>query len=132
MRHTLKHNVTHNSTHIKTHNVTQAVGKDLLESQRMDKKHCVLEQEILGHKSQVDSTLANGAQLVADKHFASNDINAKCDDLKAEWKALGDATKDRRKLIDLNLNVHQFFHDAAEVEGFGWSGTDRCMNILDE
>ena len=95
----------------------QAVGKDLLESQRMDKKHCVLEQEIQGHKSQVDSTLANGAQLVADKHFASDDIQAKCDDLKADWKALGEATADRRKLIDLNLNVHQFFHDAAEVEG---------------
>ena len=58
-----------------------------------------------------------GAQLVADKHFASDDIEAKCVDLKTEWKTLGDAAKERRKLIDLNLNVHQFFHDATEVEG---------------
>ena len=83
----------------------------------MDKKHGVLEQEIQGHQSQVDSTLAAGAQLLADKHFASADIEAKCDDLKADWKNLGEATAERRKLLDLNLDVHQFFHDAAEVEG---------------
>ena len=83
----------------------------------MDKKHGVLEQEIQGHKSQVDSTLAAGAQLLADKHFASKDIQAKCDDLKEDWKNLGDATAERRKLLDLNLDVHQFFHDATEVEG---------------
>ena len=95
----------------------QSVGKDLLESQRMEKKHGVLEQEIQGHKSQLDSTLAAGAQLLADKHFASAVIEAKCEDLKADWKNLGEATAERRKLLDLNLDVHQFFHDATEVEG---------------
>lgn len=83
----------------------------------MDKKHGVLEQEIQGHKSQVDATLEAGSELVADKHFASKNITTKCDELKVEWKSLGDATTARRKILDLNLHVHQFFHDAAEVEG---------------
>ncbi|GIY06493.1 hypothetical protein CDAR_514752 [Caerostris darwini] len=103
---------------------SQVLGQNLFDAQNIYKKHQKLEREILGHQPMIEKTLAAGQQLVDLKHYASDSVKSKCQELKDSWKELLDCAAERKKKLELSLKAQSFFAEANEVELWMTEKTD--------
>ncbi|GFT80923.1 spectrin beta chain, non-erythrocytic 5 [Nephila pilipes] len=103
---------------------SQVLGQNLFDAQNIYKKHQKLEREINGHQPMIEKTLAAGQQLIDKKHYASDSVKSKCQELKDCWKELLDCAAERKKKLELSLKSQSFFAEANEVEQWMTEKTD--------
>lgn len=70
----------------------------------------------------IEKTLAAGQQLVEQKHYASDSVKSKCQELKDCWKELLDCASERKKKLELSLKSQSvrffpfFFFNNNEIK----------------
>uniref|UniRef100_A0A914XIB6 Spectrin alpha chain n=1 Tax=Plectus sambesii TaxID=2011161 RepID=A0A914XIB6_9BILA len=106
------------------------VGRSLTDATNLVTKHAQLEAEVNGHEHHIGATLAKGDELISAKHYAKDDVIAKCDELRNAWKELNTLTASRHRLLDLALKGQQYLFDAAEVES--WMAEKRNLLASDD
>ena len=60
-----------------------------------------LENELTNHQFRIDTVLASGQDLIDSNHYASDEIEERCEELNGSWEQLMEAAAERkRKLAD--------------------------------
>uniref|UniRef100_F1KPH2 Spectrin beta chain n=1 Tax=Ascaris suum TaxID=6253 RepID=F1KPH2_ASCSU len=93
-------------------------GRSLTEATNMQKKHEQLESEVNSRLPHIKATLKRGEDLIKEKHYAHDQIKAKCEQLAGAWAHLGQLVRKRRNLLEWALKEEQYLFDAAEVESW--------------
>ena len=61
------------------------------------------ELEVHGHQPIIEKVVTNGEQLTRSRHFASEDIKDKCEELKEAWAELLEHSQHRKTKLDFSL-----------------------------
>ncbi|XP_012946429.2 spectrin alpha chain, non-erythrocytic 1 [Aplysia californica] len=93
-------------------------GKNLIDVQKLHKKHQDLDREIQGHQGAIDKVTSEGDRLVAGHHFNSKAIRDKNQELQVSWDDLLKKCKNRKKNLDISLQTQKYFSEVAEVEAW--------------
>lgn len=94
------------------------VGRDLIGVQNLIKKHQAISAEIVGHEPRIEEVVQEGNVMIADKHYASEDIVKHINELQDEWRKLREKTDYRHQLLEDSLQAQQYFADASEAESW--------------
>lgn len=90
--------------------------KDLLGALRTLKLHEVFDAQVTGHVDVLDSVLASGRALQAQKHYAAPDISQRLDSARAQYDSLVLESRGRLELLVANARSQRFFVDVAEAK----------------
>ncbi|XP_076441755.1 spectrin beta chain, non-erythrocytic 5-like [Babylonia areolata] len=93
-------------------------GKNLIDAQKLHKKHQDLDREIQGHQPTLERVLATGERLLNDKHHNSKAVKDKCQELQISWDDLLKKSKNRKKNLDISLQTQKYLSEVAEVEAW--------------
>ncbi|XP_078000869.1 spectrin beta chain, non-erythrocytic 5-like isoform X3 [Glandiceps talaboti] len=74
--------------------------KDLSNLQSQLQRHQALEAEIAANKDEVAKINKEGQQLIDDKHYASDDIQRRLDEINEKWAALYSDSSDKSEKLD--------------------------------
>ncbi|CAL1542371.1 unnamed protein product [Lymnaea stagnalis] len=93
-------------------------GKNLVDAQKLHKKHQDLDREIQGHQGAIDKVTAEGDRLVAAHHNNAKAIRDKNQELQLSWDDLIKKSKNRKKNLDISLQTQRYFSEVAEVDAW--------------
>ena len=91
-------------------------GRDLIGVQNLMKKHQALQAEIGGHDPRIQNVCDQGKEMVDEGHFASEEIEKRCQALTDRWNNLKDKSTQRSQDLEDSLQAQQYFADANEAE----------------
>ena len=57
------------------------------------------ENELTNHQFRIDTVLASGQDLIDSNHYASDEIEARCEELSASWEQLMGAAAERKQKL---------------------------------
>ncbi|XP_043588838.1 spectrin beta chain isoform X3 [Bombus pyrosoma] len=95
---------------------TGDIGHDLTTINLLLSKHKALENEIQSHEPQLMSVAAVGDELVRQKHFGSDRIQERLQEILGMWNHLLDLAAFRRKRLEEAVDYHQLFADADDID----------------
>ncbi|XP_059148013.1 spectrin beta chain, non-erythrocytic 2-like isoform X3 [Physella acuta] len=93
-------------------------GKNLVDAQKLHKKHQDLDREILGHQVAIDKVTTEGDRLIAAHHNNAKSIRDKNQELQLSWDDLLKKSKSRKKNLDISLQTQRYFSEIAEVDAW--------------
>ncbi|XP_055956724.1 spectrin beta chain, non-erythrocytic 2 isoform X1 [Patella vulgata] len=93
-------------------------GKNLIDAQKLHKKHQDLDREIQGHQPNIERVLATGEKLLEDKHVDSKKIKDKSQELQLSWDDLLKKSKLRKKNLDISVQQQKYLSEVAEVDSW--------------
>ncbi|XP_024083018.1 spectrin alpha chain [Cimex lectularius] len=93
-------------------------GRDLIGVQNLMKKHQAVLAEINNHESRISAVSQAGHQMIADNHFASDEISRRTNELTMHWTQLKEKAVQRKEDLEDSLQAHQYFADANEAESW--------------
>uniref|UniRef100_A0A1B0AD16 Spectrin beta chain, non-erythrocytic 5 n=1 Tax=Glossina pallidipes TaxID=7398 RepID=A0A1B0AD16_GLOPL len=97
---------------------SEDLGNSLTAVQTLQKKHQALEAELLSQEPLIQALLQRGDQMIRDSHFASEQIQYKCDRVRNKLVRLRDMCGIRRlRLLDA-VESHMFYVEANEAESW--------------
>ncbi|KNC25934.1 hypothetical protein FF38_03695, partial [Lucilia cuprina] len=97
---------------------SEDLGTSLTAVQTLQKKHQALEAELLSQEPLIQSLLQRGDQMIRDNHFASEQLQYKCDRIKSKLVNLRELCSIRRlRLLDA-VESQMFFVEANEAESW--------------
>ena len=79
--------------------------------------------EVSGHQPAIDRVQSTGTALVKSRHFASDQIKEKRDEVKDAWKTLLDHGAERKRKLNISLHKQQ-----VRVAGLNVKATAKCVN----
>lgn len=82
------------------------------------KKHEDFDKAIRNQEEKIESLSTFADQLVANNHYASDDIVAKKKEFLNRWQGLRDALIERRSKLGESQTLQQFSRDADEIENW--------------
>ena len=59
-----------------------------------------LENELANHQFRIDTVFASGQDLIDSNHYASNEIEERCEELNESWALLMEASAERKQRLD--------------------------------
>ena len=83
------------------------LGRTLAEVQSLQKKHLVLETELSSHAPVLDTVASTAQELIAAKHFASEQIQEQRANLLEMWTNLQEIVAQRSQILRDSLHVQQ-------------------------
>lgn len=83
------------------------LGRTLTEVQSLQKKHLVLETELSSHAPVLDTVASTAQELIAAKHFASEQIQEQRANLLEMWTNLQEMVAQRSQMLRDSLHVQQ-------------------------
>ncbi|XP_025833247.1 spectrin beta chain, non-erythrocytic 1 [Agrilus planipennis] len=81
-------------------------------------KHAAFDAEILANRNRIQAVLTEGINLIKEKHFASEEIRIRIDDLENDWKHLQEISHLKRER--LNDAYQALLFDRALDEFLAW------------
>eukprot|EP00794_Sanderia_malayensis_P015984 gene15984-17594_t len=93
-------------------------GRDLIGAQNLLKKHSALMNEINSHEPKVNALTCTGEEMIAEEHFANQEIKDKIDELNSFWNDLLEKAKTRKKDLEDSVQTHQYLSEASEAESW--------------
>ncbi|XP_053955094.1 spectrin beta chain, non-erythrocytic 5 isoform X2 [Anastrepha ludens] len=97
---------------------SQDLGSSLIAVQVLQKKHQGLEAEIISQEPLIKALIQRGQQMIRDDHFASEQVQYKCDLLQKKLVNLRDVASIRRlRLLDA-VESQMFYVEANEAEAW--------------
>ena len=85
------------------------LGHTLTEVQSLLKKHSVLETELLSHAAVIDGVVNTAQELIASRHFASQQIQEQKTNLLELWAGLQEMVATRSQMLSDSLHVQQVY-----------------------
>ena len=79
------------------------------------------ENELSNHQFRIDTVLASGQDLIDSNHYASEEIEERCEELSTSWESLmGAAAERKQKLNDAleSQKVSNIFKKTAQLITF--------------
>ena len=67
------------------------------------------EVELTGHQPALDRVLATGDSLIKSRHFASDQMKEKQDEVKEAWQSLLEHSAQRRERLNISLHKQKVF-----------------------
>ena len=58
-----------------------------------------LENELTNHQFRIDTVLASGQDLIDSNHYASDEIEERCEELSGSWELLMEAAAERKQKL---------------------------------
>ena len=83
------------------------LGRTLAEVQSLQKKHLILETELSSHAPVLDTVASTAQELIAAKHFASEQIQEQRANLLEMWTNLQEMVAQRSQILRDSLHVQQ-------------------------
>ena len=96
--------------------------------QNLTKKHQAVVAEINNHEPRIAAVLRDADDLVAEGHFASDEVRRRAAQLTDQWQQLKEKAAQRRHDLDASLAAHQVrSSDGGKPAsppsfGTGWKG----------
>jgi spectrin alpha len=94
------------------------IGRDLITVQSLQKRHNALQAEIRDHKPRIQDLENEARQLIAEKHYAQDEIASRMQKLSQEWQSLVNNADHRQQLLEDSSQAQQYFADAHEAESW--------------
>ncbi|CAI8040975.1 Spectrin alpha chain, non-erythrocytic 1 [Geodia barretti] len=79
-------------------------------------KHAAFQGELSSNKGRVDSVTETGGELIEQNHYASHEIEARMEDLRAHWQHLEEKTQDRGQKLKEASEQQQFMRAVEDME----------------
>ncbi|XP_069119024.1 LOW QUALITY PROTEIN: spectrin beta chain-like [Argopecten irradians] len=86
--------------------------------QNLMKKHQALEAEIIAHEPLIDDVASNAQRMIQSKHFASQDIEMRLDELHRDLQQLKEQTSVRKVTLQDSLESQKFYAEIAEANSW--------------
>ncbi|XP_033735465.1 spectrin beta chain, non-erythrocytic 5-like isoform X2 [Pecten maximus] len=86
--------------------------------QNLMKKHQALEAEIIAHEPLIDEVASNAQRMIQSKHFASQDIEVRLDELHRDLQQLKEQTSVRKVALQDSLESQKFYAEIAEANSW--------------
>lgn len=86
------------------------LGRSLTEVQNLQKKHRVLETELSSHVAVIEGVASMAQELIAARHFASQQIEEQQSSLLELWASLKGMVAKRSQMLSDSLHVQQVNH----------------------
>uniref|UniRef100_A0A0K8TCJ0 Spectrin alpha chain n=1 Tax=Lygus hesperus TaxID=30085 RepID=A0A0K8TCJ0_LYGHE len=93
-------------------------GRDLIGVQNLMKKHQAVLAEINNHEGRIAAVSHSGKQMIAEEHFATDEISSRLEELTNHWTHLKEKALQRKEDLEDSLQAHQYFADANEAESW--------------
>lgn len=81
----------------------------------MIKQHENFMATMNANEEKVNSVLTSGDKLIAEEHFATEKVRAKCEQIASRRESLRKRAEDRYKQLRDHLELQQLFQDADDV-----------------
>lgn len=94
--------------------LSEDYGKDLTSVQNLQKKHVLLESDVVAHQDRIDSIKVAANKFVEGDHFDADNIRNKNEILSNRYAALVAPMGDRRQRLLDSLQVQQLFRDLED------------------
>ncbi|XP_052269284.1 spectrin beta chain, non-erythrocytic 1-like isoform X3 [Dreissena polymorpha] len=94
------------------------LGNSLTSVQNLMKKHQALEAEIVAHEPLIERVAHAAKKMVIGKHFASDDIERRLDELHTELQQLKEVSSMRRAKLQDALESQKFYTEVNEAEAW--------------
>ncbi|KAJ7373044.1 hypothetical protein OS493_014188 [Desmophyllum pertusum] len=97
---------------------SEDLGTSLIGVQRLQKRHLALENELANHQFRIDTVLASGQDLIDSNHYASDEIEERCEELNESWALLMGAAAERKQRLGDALESQKYFTEANEADSW--------------
>ena len=94
------------------------LGKDLTSVQNLIKKHQLIQADIVSHKERIDAVNAQADAFVAAKHFDSENIKLKQNNINVRYRDLQQLAVDRAGKLEESQKAHRIFRDIDDEESW--------------
>uniref|UniRef100_T1IQM9 Spectrin beta chain n=1 Tax=Strigamia maritima TaxID=126957 RepID=T1IQM9_STRMM len=95
---------------------TNDIGHDLTTVHLLLGKHKAMEDELQVHEQQLQGVLQVGQDLINQRHFGSEKIQERLNEIVFMWQHLTELAAYRKKRLLEAVDYHQFFADADDVD----------------
>jgi spectrin beta len=92
------------------------IGHDLTTIHLLLSKHKSLETEIRAHENSLQQSMGAGQSLIDQRHFGSDKVQERLDEVTAKWANLIDLMDQRKRRLTEAVDFHQFLTDADDVD----------------
>ncbi|XP_017134914.1 spectrin alpha chain isoform X4 [Drosophila miranda] len=89
-------------------------GKDLTSVQNLQKKHALLEADVMAHQDRIESIKVAANKFIESGHFDADNIRNKEGNLSARYAALAAPMSERKQHLSDSLHVQQLFRDLED------------------
>ncbi|KAH8239266.1 hypothetical protein KR032_002631 [Drosophila birchii] len=89
-------------------------GKDLTSVQNLQKKHALLEADVMAHQDRIESIKVAANKFIESGHFDADNIRNKEGNLSARYAALAAPMGERKQHLLDSLQVQQLFRDLED------------------
>lgn len=89
-------------------------GKDLTSVQNLQKKHALLESDVLAHQDRVESIKVAANKFIESGHFDADNIRNKEQSLSKRYAALAAPMNERKNRLSDSTQVQQLFRDLED------------------
>ena len=94
--------------------LSEDYGKDLTSVQNLQKKHALLEADVMAHQDRIESVKVAANKFIESGHFDADSIHAKEQSLSKRYTALAEPMSDRKQRLLDSLQVQQLFRDLED------------------
>lgn len=96
--------------------MSEDFGKDLTSVQNLQKKHGLLEADIMAHQDRIDGIHVQAQAFVESSHFDADNIEKKNAQVLNRYKNLQEPLSGRKQKLDDALCLQQFLRDVEDEE----------------
>ncbi|XP_013112769.1 spectrin alpha chain isoform X1 [Stomoxys calcitrans] len=89
-------------------------GKDLTSVQNLQKKHALLEADVMAHQDRIESIKVAANKFIESGHFDADNIRQKEGNLSTRYAALAAPMAERKQHLTDSLQVQQLFRDLED------------------
>ncbi|GAV01441.1 hypothetical protein RvY_12154 [Ramazzottius varieornatus] len=97
---------------------SEDLGKDSASALNLQKKHDLLEQDILAHQDRIDRVSAEADKLVQANHFDAPNVASKRDHMLRRFEALKEPIRRRRSRLEDSQRLHRLYRDLDDEEAW--------------
>ncbi|XP_063696613.1 spectrin alpha chain [Culicoides brevitarsis] len=94
--------------------LSEDYGKDLTSVQNLQKKHALLEADVMAHQDRIENIKQAANQFVESGHFDADNIRAKEAGLSKRYAALAAPMQERKQRLTDSTKVQQLFRDLED------------------
>lgn len=85
-------------------------------------KHAAFESELAANRGRVGAVTSEGEALIGGGHFAGQEIQARLDDLEAEWRSLQEASLVKRERLNDAYQVPSYLNQSqVDIDSFNFN-----------
>ncbi|XP_071162084.1 spectrin beta chain-like isoform X8 [Mytilus edulis] len=92
------------------------LGSSLVAVQYLMKKHQTMESEIVAHEPLIDYVATSAERMVKAKHFASEDIEQRLQELHTQLQELKKLASVRKKKLQESVEAQKFYTEVSEAD----------------